>query len=308
MNNRILNRQGLYRTRIGRYYPHYYEGILETDEIIKSENDLFNWLFTIVQQAKENQFIAYANEQGIYAYEQLFQIKSDPENETLEQRRFRLLNRIQILSYFTMNYLREKLDNIFGTNNYEITMDYDNYTLYIKSSVANSFLYSEVSATVNKIKPANIVFVNVPMLTQNVGITEEVFAQKWWWNYIPSKWAVGQKPILSSQDLQKIKGKAVASLTEILMNHLKQYIGDISVKVMINNSVEVTDFVQKLVTGGYLRMQFKIPNWEDIGIITNLKLLDEKGFILSNDTVYVPIKSDSMIEYRFNVKELLENE
>ena len=39
-----------------------------------------------------------------------------------------------------------------------------------------------------------------------------------------------------------------------------------------------------------------------------LKLLDEKGFILSNDTVYVPIKSDSMIEYRFNVKELLENE
>lgn len=31
------NRYGLYRTRIGRYFPRYYEGILETDELIKVE-------------------------------------------------------------------------------------------------------------------------------------------------------------------------------------------------------------------------------------------------------------------------------
>ena len=29
------NRYGLYRTRIGRYFPRYYEGILETDELMK---------------------------------------------------------------------------------------------------------------------------------------------------------------------------------------------------------------------------------------------------------------------------------
>lgn len=87
MSSNVLNRQGLYGTRIGRYFPRYYEGVLETDELIKTENEMFNWLFTVIQQAKLNQFIAYADETGIYAYEQLFQIAADPENETLEQRR-----------------------------------------------------------------------------------------------------------------------------------------------------------------------------------------------------------------------------
>ena len=308
MSSNVLNRQGLYGTRIGRYFPRYYEDILETDELIKTENQMFDWLFTVIQQAKLNQFIAYADETGIYAYEQLFQIPSDPTTETLEQRRFRLLNRIQTLSYFTMNYLREKMDNIFGAGNYEILMDYNSYTLYISSSANNSFLYTEVATTIHKIKPANIVFVNIPLITRTIGVNSEIYSQKWRWNYIPSKWQVGQKPIMGVQDLQKLKGKAVSSLTEVLMNALKEHIGDISVKVLINNKIEVTDFVQKLVTGGYLRMQFKVPNWEQVGTITNLKILDAEGLILSNDTVYLPVESDSMVEYRINVKEVLENE
>lgn len=308
MSSNVLNRQGLYGTRIGRYFPRYYEDILETDELIKTENQMFDWLFTVIQQAKLNQFIAYADETGIYAYEQLFQIPSDPTTETLEQRRFRLLNRIQTLSYFTVNYLREKMDNIFGAGNYGISMDYNSYTLYISSSANNGFLYTEVTTTIHKIKPANIVFVNIPLISRTIGVNSEIYSQKWWWNYIPSKWQVGQKPIMSVQDLQKLKGKAVSSLTEVLMNALKEHIGDISVKVLINNEIEVTDFVQKLVTGGYLRMQFKVPNWEQVGTITNLKILDTEGLILSNDTVYLPVESDSMVEYRINVKEVLENE
>lgn len=308
MSSNVLNRQGLYGTRIGRYFPRYYEGVLETDELIKTENEMFNWLFTVIQQAKLNQFIAYADETGIYAYEQLFQIAADPENETLEQRRFRLLNRIQTLSYFTMNYLREKLDNILGAGNYEVLMDYSSYTLYISSSVKNSFLYTEVSTTINKIKPANIVFVNVPLISLMIGLTNEIYSQKWWWNYIPSKWAVGQKPIISIQTLQKVKGKAVSSLTETLMSAIKQEIADISVKVLINNTVEVTNFVQKIVTVDYLRIQFKIPNWETVGTITNLKILNAESLILSNDTVYIPVESDSTVEYRISVKEVLENE
>lgn len=56
------NRYGLYRTRIGRYFPRYYEGILETDELIKVENDIWNNLYLLLNKAKNNQFIAYADE------------------------------------------------------------------------------------------------------------------------------------------------------------------------------------------------------------------------------------------------------
>lgn len=48
------NRYGLYRTRIGRYFPRYYEGILETDELIKVENDIWNNLYLLLNKAKNN--------------------------------------------------------------------------------------------------------------------------------------------------------------------------------------------------------------------------------------------------------------
>lgn len=299
------NRYGLYRTRIGRYFPRYYEGILETDELIKVENDIWNNLYLLLNKAKNNQFIAYADEDGIYAYEQLFQIVADPETETLEERRFRLLNRIQTLSYYTMIYLRQKLNSLFGENNYEVAMDYLNYTLYVKSNAFNSFIYKESIATINKIKPANIVFINVPFIPTTIEVGEEIYQQKWWWNYIlGGKWKVGQKPIISVQELAKLKSEEVQSLTPLMLNKLKTFTGEEIQAVLINDTYKITNFVQKIITGEYLRIQYNIENWEEIKLITNIKFLDGEDLILSNDLVYIPIASDTMIEHRINIREV----
>jgi hypothetical protein len=303
------NRYGLYRTRIGRYFPRYYEGILETDELIKVENDIWNNLYLLLNKAKNNQFIAYADEDGIYAYEQLFQIVADPETETLEERRFRLLNRIQTLSYYTMIYLRQKLNSLFGENNYEVEMDYLNYTLYVKSNASNSFIYKESIATINKIKPANIVFINVPFIPTTIEVGEEIYQQKWWWNYIlGGKWRVGQKPFISVQDLSKLKSEEVQSLTPLMLNKLKTFTGEEIKAVLINDTYKITTFVQKIITGGYLRIQYNVENWEQIQLITNIKFLDEDDLILSNDPVYIPISSDTMIEHRINIREVGTND
>lgn len=303
------NRYGLYRTRIGRYFPRYYEGILETDELIKVENDIWNNLYLLLNKAKNNQFIAYADEDGIYAYEQLFQIVADPETETLEERRFRLLNRIQTLSYYTMIYLRQKLNSLFGENNYEVEMDYLNYTLYVKSNASNSFIYKESIATINKIKPANIVFINVPFIPTTIEVGEEIYQQKWWWNYIlGGKWRVGQKPFISVQDLSKLKSEEVQSLTPLMLNKLKTFTGEEIKAVLINDTYKITNFVQKIITGGYLRIQYNVKNWEQIQLITNIKFLDEDDLILSNDPVYIPISSDTMIEHRINIREVGTND
>lgn len=303
------NRYGLYRTRIGRYFPRYYEGILETDELIKVENDIWNNLYLLLNKAKNNQFIAYADEDGIYAYEQLFQIVADPETETLEERRFRLLNRIQTLSYYTMIYLRQKLNSLFGENNYEVEMDYLNYTLYVKSNASNSFIYKESIATINKIKPANIVFINVPFIPTTIEVGEEIYQQKWWWNYIlGGKWKVGQKPFISVQDLSKLKSEEVQSLTPLMLNKLKTFTGEEIKAVLINDTYKITTFVQKIITGGYLRIQYNVENWEQIQLITNIKFLDEDDLILSNDPVYIPIFSDTMIEHRINIREVGTND
>lgn len=299
------NRYGLYRTRIGRYFPRYYEGILETDELIKVENDIWNNLYLLLNKAKNNQFIAYADEDGIYAYEQLFQIVANPETETLEERRFRLLNRIQTSSYYTMIYLRQKLDSLFGKNNYEIEMDYLNYTLYIKSNASNSFIYKESIATINKIRPANIVFINVPFIPTTIEVGEEIYQQKWWWNYIlGGKWKIGQKPIISVQELAKLKSEEVQSLTPLILNKLKTFTGEEIQAVLINDTYKITNFVQKIITGGYLRIQYNIKNWEEIKLITNIKFLDGEDLILSNNPVYILVASDTMIEHRINIREV----
>lgn len=303
------NRYGLYRTRIGRYFPRYYEGILETDELIKVENDIWNNLYLLLNKAKNNQFIAYADEDGIYAYEQLFQIVADPETETLEERRFRLLNRIQTLSYYTMIYLRQKLNSLFGENNYEIEMDYLNYTLYVKSNASSSFIYKESIATINKIKPANIVFINVPFIPTTIEVGEEIYQQKWWWNYIlGGKWRVGQKPFISVQDLSKLKSEEVQSLTPLMLNKLKTFTGEEIKAVLINDTYKITTFVQKIITGGYLRIQYNVENWKQIQLITNIKFLDGDDLILSNNPVYIPISSDTMIEHRINIREVGTND
>ena len=303
------NRYGLYRTRIGRYFPRYYEGILETDELIKVENDIWNNLYLLLNKAKNNQFIAYADEDGIYAYEQLFQIVADPETETLEERRFRLLNRIQTLSYYTMIYLRQKLNSLFGENNYEVEMDYLNYTLHVKSNASNSFIYKESIATINKIKPANIVFINVPFIPTTIEVGEEIYQQKWWWNYIlGGKWRVGQKPFISVQDLSKLKSEEVQSLTPLMLNKLKTFTGEEIKAVLINDTYKITTFVQKIITGGYLRIQYNVENWEQIQLITNIKFLDEDDLILSNNPVYIPISLDTMIEHRINIREVGTND
>lgn len=303
------NRYGLYRTRIGRYFPRYYEGILETDELIKVENDIWNNLYLLLNKAKNNQFIAYADEDGIYAYEQLFQIVADPETETLEERRFRLLNRIQTLSYYTMIYLRQKLNSLFGENNYEVEMDYLNYTLYVKSNASNSFMYKESIATINKIKPANIVFINVPFIPITIEVGEEIYQQKWWWNYIlGGKWRVGQKPFISVQDLSKLKSEEVQSLTPLMLNKLKTFTGEEIKAVLINDTYKITTFVQKIITGGYLRIQYNVKNWKQIQLITNIKFLDEDDLILSSNPIYIPISSDTMIEHRINIREVGTND
>ena len=51
-------------------------------------------------------------------------------------------------------------------------------------------------------------------------------------------------------------------------------------------------------------IEYYSENWEEIKLITNIKFLDGEDLILSNDPVYIPIASDTMIEHRINIREV----
>lgn len=96
-------------------------------------------------------------------------------------------------------------------------------------------------------------------------------------------------------------------MTPLMLNKLKEFTAETIQAVLINDTYKVTTFVQKIITGGYLRIQYNVENWEQIKLITNIKFLDAEEFILSNNAVYIPVASDTMIEHRINIREVTSN-
>ena len=118
---------------ITRFFPILYHNIKEFKEIIGTENADFNDADSELQDCVDNQFIMTSNEYGVDYRERLLGILADPETETLDFRRMRLINRISIQPPFTTIFLRERLDDIIGVGEYVLTIDYEDYTIYIES-------------------------------------------------------------------------------------------------------------------------------------------------------------------------------
>lgn len=158
--------------------PDYYKNIYEMDKLEESERWLFENVRMNTQRVQENATIMLCDEPSLRLYEDMLRIVADPISESMEFRRLRVINRINSRPPFTLKFLIEKLNDIFGANNYELRIDYDHYTLYIESAVSSFSWYQEVNHTLNTIKPTNIVYVQVPLLSENIRILEKAYLIK----------------------------------------------------------------------------------------------------------------------------------
>ena len=125
-----------------------------------------------IERVKSNQWIQTADEFTISIHEAVFHIIANPEVEDLDFRRQRLFNRMQATPPFTLNYLRTQLDKIFGTGNYTLRLDKDRYQLFLETSASNANYFYESKTIVEKLKPANIVFLQLPVYTESIDLIE----------------------------------------------------------------------------------------------------------------------------------------
>lgn len=151
--------------------PAFYEGVREFKLLADIEDDMMNQIRLEIDQAHKNNYILTADEYAISLYERQLEIISN-HREDLEFRRHRVLNRIQMQAPFTLKFLKEKLDVVIGEGKYVLTMDYDNYTMYLELSFNDANWFKEASLTVNSIKPANIKYVTVPVLFEGIILNE----------------------------------------------------------------------------------------------------------------------------------------
>lgn len=290
--------------KMKRYFPHFYDGYVEIDAIIDTEDKAFEEIGVNFRRAINNQFIKLADETGISAYEVLFDVIADPSTETLEERRDRLLNRVSVIPYYTTIFLRNRLDSLIGAGLYNLIIDYDNYTLYLESAAKNQLYYNEIAVLMSNIKPCNIVFINMPLVSQQIFVSEQVNVSKLTYNYVlGGQWKLGEKPFISYEDKGIIKGRSINSMSSLMEAKYRQFTLSEITSVLINNTIRITTFLTKEEVNGEAIIEYIVPQQEQNIEVTNIKLLDKDGLICFESPVYVPVYEDTIMKHNIIIKE-----
>ncbi|WP_300981178.1 putative phage tail protein [Flavonifractor sp. An306] len=174
--------------------PPWYREILDYQQICQTEREQMEALADSIQAVTDNMFFQTMDEASIYLWEQILNIVPNPQTETLGFRQARVISRLSSRPPFTIWFLYQKLDELIGPGRWSVNMDYPNYTLYIKSAAQNQSYATEVAFTVNRIKPAHIVYVNTPYVESGILLSETISMVRRTFNYLLGSWNLGILP------------------------------------------------------------------------------------------------------------------
>lgn len=288
--------------KVSTHFPKLYDGCVETDELIKVQDELLDLFEDYSNNAHNNQFILTSDIDGIEQRERALNIIPNPDIEDIEFRRDRLMNRYSMLSPFTFPFFKQRLDDIIGENNWSANVDYNNRILYIETSAKNQNWFEELEFTVNYMKPCNLIFINMPLVFASVLLLEQITYGELIRNYRMSHWKLGAKPFVSMGEEGVIKMPNIPSIKSQLLNDTAEFIKTDIIGVLINNTTKITDFNSKQVTDNLVVLQYAVAV-EVTNLITNIKLLGDNDVVLSESNVYVPVTQTVINKHTIKVKE-----
>lgn len=128
----------------------------EFKQIAISQNPEFNLLWQKLQYLEKELFITLASDIGLVIWEKLFEI--DSKGLTVEQRRALILIRLNEEIPYTDRTFRQMLNILLGKNNYDFSLDYNNYLFNLSFPITKIFFVKEVVKLVQRVKPCNLIF------------------------------------------------------------------------------------------------------------------------------------------------------
>lgn len=284
----------------------WYRKILDYQELCRTEQACFDALAELINQVADNFFFQTMDESAIAQWEDVFRTIPDPLRESLEFRRARVLNRISLRTPFTLGFLYQRLDELIGPGLWKVTVDYPNYTLYIESSRKNQLYTSEVAFTIGKIKPAHIVYINIPVIETGMLFSETVERMDaFTWNYRLGTWALGMLPFATEGNKEMMKMPEVLSIQPPLLTGTAEFAAAQVASARVNGDIPVTA-IAKSVTGSTLSVVYPVPAGVEEAV-TRVELLDQDGTALTDSTVYIPLLSETWIKHTIPVKEGVAN-
>ena len=287
--------------KASEYVPHVYQGFQEYETIISIEDELLDTVEQATDDLASNQYITKATEDGIKEYETMLKITADPSIESLEFRRQRLINRTSLKPPFTFRFLKKKLNEILGAGNYNAYVDIANFTIYVESSAQNQSWFNELMITMVNIKPANMIFINKPLTSAGVGLSETISYSSVFHNYRLGYWKLGSQPFASYAEGGTIKMNNVSSLQSSLFADVAQFTAQDIASALINDNHSVTNLT-KQVNGNEVVIEYSVPE-AITDTITSIKLLSAAGQVLAQSIVYVPVAADIVLKHTIKIKE-----
>lgn len=137
------------------YLPHYMQEYLEIKSIMHTEQPEIDALWSATEQAFADQFILDATEYGVMRWERMLRI-SPKATDTLDERKFRILTRLNQELPYTLTRLKEFLTVLCGADGFVIDLQANKYHIEIKLAVGNHNNYGEVQKMLKTMVPANM--------------------------------------------------------------------------------------------------------------------------------------------------------
>lgn len=284
------------------------ENATESEYISKAlSGDLTSSTIYLVDTDNVSGLVEYLNGTGMF--NGLFATVSDTDYiiylddvNILGERRARLANRDSMKPPFTKRFLENKLNELLGEGNYNLTINYATSEIRVESTNSSQTWAEEVYITINNIKPASMVYINIPVDMNEIIIEEGINLSQFVYNYrLGTQWVLGRKPFVSFENLGEVKSMAINSFTPLAHNKTASFLITDVAKVRINGTQIISTFVSKQTVDNVGELVYAVPQGL-VPAVNKVELLDSSNRVLSVSNFYVPIPDTTQIKHRFRVR------
>lgn len=278
------------------YYPTVLQSNLDMIGVADANQYLFEGLWNAADRALNNQFLDTADAYGVGRWESILGIVPK-DTDTLDFRKDRVRNRLNLRPPFTIRYLKIRLDDLFGAGNY--TVEAEDYTLYIDAAASNLGYSQELTVLLDSVVPANMVYISRPtfqavmLLSEGIGYGTRTF------HYKMGSWALGQYPFYTDENKEDVKMPTSPSLQPSLLSGAADYVMDSIAKARINDTF-VVEALDKETDGSTVTVSYTASPGEDI---TKVELLGADDSVKTSSTVYVPATAAVVMKHVISVEE-----
>lgn len=137
------------------YLPEFLREYIELKKILDVQQPEVQLLEDLTEKLKDNQFILFADTQGIEKFEQMLKIQA-LDDDTLENRRFRIMSRWNNKIPYTVQILRNKLETLCGKDGYSLKVIHGEYRIIVRVNLINKNNFSMVKEMLEEVIPANM--------------------------------------------------------------------------------------------------------------------------------------------------------